>query len=74
MSFFDFSLARELSYYTGPVFAAYIPGTNERIFTGGVYDDLFSKFSDTEQCKACGFAIDIPLMVEKFKGEIKAGD
>ena len=66
---FDFSLARELSYYTGPVFAAYIPATNESIFSGGVYDNLFSQFSDSEQCKACGFALDISLMVEKFNGK-----
>ena len=69
---FDFSLARELSYYTGPVFTAYIPGTNEKIFTGGVYDKLFSKFSETEECRACGFALDISLMVEKFDGDLES--
>lgn len=62
---FDFSLVRELSYYTGPVFEAYIDGSNEKIFTGGVYDKLFAEFADDEKdCTACGFAINLSLLVE----------
>ena len=60
---YDFSLVRELSYYTGPVFEAYLVGHNERIFTGGVYDDLFGEFAD-ESKPACGFALNLTVLVE----------
>ena len=63
---FDFSLVRELSYYTGPVFEAYIDSSTEKIFTGGIYDDLFSEFSDGKRCSACGFALNLSLMIEKI--------
>ncbi len=63
---FDFTLVRELSYYTGPVFEAYIPGINKKIFTGGVYDDLYSEFSQSKACmNACGFAINLSMMIEQ---------
>ena len=62
---FDFSIMHDLSYYTGPIFEAYLLGTNEKLFTGGVYDRLLSKFSNSKDYSACGFAIDLSLLVEK---------
>ncbi len=62
---FDFSLVRELSYYTGSVFEAYASGTNEKIFTGGVYDSLFSEFSDEQYSySACGFALNLTAILD----------
>ncbi len=61
---YDFSLVRELSYYTGPVFEAYIPGSSEKIFTGGIYDSLYSEFSANNQKNACGFALNLSLLAE----------
>ncbi len=63
---FDFSLVLELTYYTGPVFEAYITEESEKVFTGGVYDSLFGEFSDSRECSACGFALDLSLMIEKL--------
>lgn len=61
---FDFSLVRELSYYTGPVFEAYIADSNETVFTGGVYDDLYGEFTG-ESRPACGFALNLSTLVEQ---------
>ena len=63
---YDFSLVRELSYYTGPVFEAYIPHFSEKIFTGGVYDKLYSEFSSEKECSASGFAVDLSLMIRSI--------
>ncbi len=60
---YDFSLVRELSYYTGPVFEAYLPGSGEQIFTGGVYDDLYAEFGG-EHRTACGFALNLSILVD----------
>ncbi|MCR9143059.1 MAG: ATP phosphoribosyltransferase regulatory subunit [bacterium] len=65
---FDFSLVRELSYYTGPVFEAYIDDSNETVFTGGVYDDLYGEFTDDRQ-PACGFALNLSTLVEQRAAE-----
>lgn len=64
---YDFSLVRELTYYTGPVFEAYIPGQNDRVLTGGVYDDLFRQFSGLDRT-ACGFAIHLQSVLTAVSG------
>lgn len=64
---YDFSLVRELSYYTGPVIEVYIAGSRERILTGGVYDNLFEKFSN-KKSPACGFAVNLTVLSEMQKG------
>ncbi|MCB1318825.1 MAG: ATP phosphoribosyltransferase regulatory subunit [Leptospiraceae bacterium] len=61
---YDFSLVRELSYYTGPVFAAYIPGSNEKVATGGVYDELYAEFASDNK-NACGFALNMTALLEQ---------
>jgi ATP phosphoribosyltransferase regulatory subunit len=60
---YDFSLVRELSYYTGPVFEGYITSSKEAVITGGVYDSLFEQFSG-EKNAACGFAINLSVISE----------
>ena len=66
---FDFSLVHGISYYTGPVFKAYIQTQNKKrikdtIFTGGVYDTLFREFSQDHGAKAGGFAINLSLLLD----------
>lgn len=58
---YDFSLVRELSYYSGPVFEAYIPETKHTVLTGGIYDDLYGQFADRER-PACGFAFNLSVL------------
>lgn len=63
---YDFSLVRELSYYTGPVFEAYVPQSKTRVLTGGVYDDLYRRFSGRDRT-ACGFALNLTILSENLK-------
>lgn len=63
---YDFSLVRELSYYTGPVFEAYVPGGADKVFTGGVYDYLYQEFSG-EARPACGFALNLSILLENMR-------
>ncbi|MCB1173326.1 MAG: ATP phosphoribosyltransferase regulatory subunit [Leptospiraceae bacterium] len=60
---FDFSLVRELSYYTGPVFEGYIEGAADRIASGGIYDELHRQFSDTD-LSACGAALNLTALLD----------
>ena len=60
---YDFSLVRELSYYTGPVFEAYVPGKKERALSGGIYDELYGEFAE-EKRAACGFAVNLSLFIQ----------
>ena len=59
---YDFSMVRELSYYSGPVFEAYVAGETEPLLSGGVYDDLFQQFGQTPR-PACGFAVNLSLLL-----------
>jgi ATP phosphoribosyltransferase regulatory subunit len=61
---YDFSLVRDQSYYTGPVFEGYVKGMNERIVSGGVYDSLFQEFSG-KSSPACGFAVQLSALASK---------
>jgi ATP phosphoribosyltransferase regulatory subunit HisZ len=58
---YDFSLVRELSYYSGPVFEGYLSGGHEKALTGGVYDGLYREFAGVDR-PACGFALDLSLL------------
>lgn len=63
---YDFSLVQELSYYSGPVFEGYIPGTKHRVLSGGIYDDLYREFAPAgtdPSITAGGFALDISELV-----------
>ncbi|NBU97489.1 MAG: hypothetical protein EBS19_04600, partial [Spirochaetia bacterium] len=56
----DYSLYRDLDYYTGFIFQAYTEGSPEPILSGGAYDRLFEKFTGVER-KACGFALNVDV-------------
>jgi len=56
----DYTLFRDLDYYTGFIFQGYGMGSSYPIFTGGAYDKLFEKFTGQEK-KACGFALNIDI-------------
>ncbi len=62
---YDFSLVRHLSYYTGPVFEAYIPQSREKVLSGGIYDDLFKMFSGKTRT-ACGFAANLTILSDLY--------
>ncbi len=59
---YDFSLVKELTYYTGPVFEGYIPGNREKILSGGIYDSLYNYFSGMER-QSCGFAFNVTTLL-----------
>jgi len=57
-------MVSDLSYYTGPVFDAFLDSKKERILSGGVYNDLFEAFTG-KPCTACGFAINLTLLSQE---------
>ncbi len=59
----DYSLIRDLDYYTGFVFHGYYDRISFPLVTGGAYDHLFEKFSGIEK-RACGFAMNIDIIEE----------
>ncbi|HMV41129.1 MAG TPA: ATP phosphoribosyltransferase regulatory subunit [Leptospiraceae bacterium] len=59
----DYSLIRDLDYYTGFVFHGYYDRISYPVVTGGAYDHLFEKFSGEEK-RACGFAVNIDIIEE----------
>ncbi|MEW6617319.1 MAG: histidine--tRNA ligase [Patescibacteria group bacterium] len=65
---FDFSVARGLGYYTGPVFETMLtklPSIGS-VFSGGRYDDLVSKFS-TISVPAVGASIGVDRLFDALK-------
>ncbi|PJZ40745.1 ATP phosphoribosyltransferase regulatory subunit [Leptospira kmetyi] len=52
----DFSLLRDLNYYTGFVFQGYLQGSPDPVLTGGAYDHLYEMFSGVRR-DASGYAI-----------------
>lgn len=66
----DFSLVRDLDYYTGYIFQGYLKGHSLPLVTGGVYNQLYEKFNGIPR-DACGFAMNLDLLeevLEKRKG------
>lgn len=61
---YDFGLVRDLAYYTGPVFQGYIEGAHEAVLSGGVYDDLFERFSG-KRSDAAGMAFNVSLLARR---------
>ncbi len=61
---YDFSMAADLHYYTGPVFEVYTHRSNEKIVSGGVYNSLYSYFSRADSKNACGFAFNLSHVSE----------
>lgn len=64
----DFSLFRDLDYYTGFIFQGYGKTEFTPVVTGGAYDTLFEKFSETEK-KASGFAFNIDVLEDLLQKE-----
>jgi len=56
--FFDFSLVRNIEYYTGIVFEASVPNLGLPLGGGGRYDNLIEKFGKLK-IPATGFAVEI---------------
>ncbi|EMY78362.1 histidine--tRNA ligase [Leptospira weilii serovar Ranarum str. ICFT] len=52
----DFSLLRDLNYYTGFVFQGYLQGSPDPVVTGGSYDHLYEMFSGVQK-DASGYAL-----------------
>jgi len=64
----DFSLVRDLNYYTGLVFEAYTPYLGYPLGGGGRYDSLLRKFGwDTP---AFGFALGLERIMESIANSI----
>jgi ATP phosphoribosyltransferase regulatory subunit len=59
----DYSLVRDMEYYTGFIFHGYAGKTSYPLLMGGAYDNLFEKFSG-EPKRACGFALNIDIFEE----------
>ncbi len=57
----DFSLVRDLNYYTGFVFHAYAGNASDPLFMGGAYDHLYERYSGIQK-NACGFAMNIDII------------
>lgn len=64
---YDFGLVRELSYYSGPVFEAYLYDNNRKILSGGIYDGLGTRFS-SQPVPAGGFALDLNEIIHMPEG------
>lgn len=52
---FDFGMVKSLSYYTGIIFQAIVPGLAEPVLKGGRYDGLLAEFGSP--APAVGFAL-----------------
>jgi histidyl-tRNA synthetase len=59
---FDLTLARGLSYYTGPIFEITLPGLAGSVGGGGRYDGLIGMFGG-QQIPAVGFALGFERLV-----------
>ncbi|MDR0249492.1 MAG: ATP phosphoribosyltransferase [Oscillospiraceae bacterium] len=50
----------QIGYYTGVVFACYVPGAGREVLRGGRYDKLHGSFGF--RAASCGFAVDIDTL------------
>ena len=67
----DFSIANDMSYYSGIVFRGFIEGIPTGILSGGQYDKLMSKMG--KRCGAVGFAVYLD-MLERLNENVKKYD
>jgi ATP phosphoribosyltransferase regulatory subunit len=61
--FFDFSLTKQIEYYTGMVFEASVPNLGLPLGSGGRYDNFVEKFGKLK-LPATGFAIEIEKLLQ----------
>ena len=59
---YDLGFVGQYDYYTGIVFAGYVPGNGTYVVKGGRYDNLLEAFGENEP--AVGFVIDVNLLLE----------
>ncbi|EMJ95447.1 ATP phosphoribosyltransferase regulatory subunit [Leptospira alstonii] len=62
----DFSLLRDLNYYTGFVFQGYLQGSPDPVLTGGSYDHLYEMFSGVQR-NASGYALVVNTLEASLK-------
>ena len=67
----DFSIANDMSYYSGIVFRGFVEGIPSGILSGGQYDKLMAKMG--RKCGAVGFAVYLDL-IERFNESPKKYD
>ncbi|MFB6212265.1 MAG: histidine--tRNA ligase [Candidatus Magasanikbacteria bacterium] len=68
----DFSIARGLDYYTGPVFETVLENSGVgSIFSGGRYDDLIERFSSTP-VPSVGASLGVDRLVDALSGMDKS--
>ncbi|UCE15308.1 MAG: ATP phosphoribosyltransferase regulatory subunit [Candidatus Bathyarchaeota archaeon] len=66
--FFDFSLVRNIEYYTGIVFEASVPNLGLPLGGGGRYDNLMEKFGKLK-IPATGFAVEIEKCLQALASQ-----
>ncbi|MBS1469955.1 MAG: ATP phosphoribosyltransferase regulatory subunit [Lachnospiraceae bacterium] len=59
---FDLGKTKNLNYYTGIVFEAYVEGVGKRVLSGGRYDTLLEKYG--RNLPAVGFSIKLDAFAE----------
>lgn len=62
----DFSLLRDLNYYTGFVFQGYLQDSPDPVLTGGTYDHLYEMFSGVQK-NASGYALVVNTLESSLK-------
>lgn len=65
----DFSLLRDLNYYTGFVFQGYLQGSPDPVLTGGAYDHLYEMFSGVQK-DASGYALVVNTLESSLKSPL----
>lgn len=71
--FLDFSLIRDLEYYTGAIFEISIEGLGMPVGGGGRYDTLIEKFCGA-RIPAVGFALNVNRLMEGIGAASAQGD
>lgn len=64
---FDLGKTKNLNYYTGIVFEAYVEGVGKRVLSGGRYDTLLEKYG--RKLPAVGFSIKLDALSEIWKAK-----
>ena len=68
MVFFDFSLTKQIDYYTGIVFEASVPNLGLPLGSGGRYDKFIEKFGKLK-FPATGFALEIGKLLQALMAQ-----
>jgi ATP phosphoribosyltransferase regulatory subunit len=68
MVFFDFSLTKQIEYYTGIVFEASVPNLGLPLGGGGRYDNFIEKFGKLK-LPATGFALEIGKLLQALTAQ-----